>query len=60
MFCGQLLLKTIDRAQQIYESMALRGYQGQYNDIQKRYYSKIDKFYLITSLGFLLILWRLT
>ena len=27
---GQLLLRSIDRAAEVYESMALRGYQGEF------------------------------
>jgi cobalt/nickel transport system permease protein len=29
-FVGQLLLRTMDRAEEIYESMCLRGYQGEF------------------------------
>lgn len=30
-FAGQLLLRTFDRAQRVYESMALRGFNGEFN-----------------------------
>lgn len=30
-FAGQLLLRTLDRAQRVYESMNLRGFTGEYN-----------------------------
>lgn len=30
-FIGQLLLRSIDRAQTVYESMCLRGYQGEFH-----------------------------
>lgn len=30
-FAGQLLLRTFDRAQRVYQSMALRGFCGEYN-----------------------------
>jgi cobalt/nickel transport system permease protein len=30
-FVGQLLLRTMDRAEDIYESMCLRGYQGEFH-----------------------------
>lgn len=30
-FLGQLILRTFDRAQRIYESMSLRGFTGEYN-----------------------------
>jgi cobalt/nickel transport system permease protein len=30
-FAGQLLLRTYDRAQRVYESMVLRGFNGDYN-----------------------------
>lgn len=36
-FAGQLLLRTFDRAQRVYESMSMRGFTGEYNtgDISK-------------------------
>lgn len=36
-FAGQLLLRTFDRAQRVYESMSLRGFNGEFNkgDISK-------------------------
>ena len=30
-FVGQLILRTFDRAQRIYQSMALRGFKGEYH-----------------------------
>jgi cobalt/nickel transport system permease protein len=30
-FAGQLLLRTFDRAQRVYQSMSLRGFTGEYN-----------------------------
>jgi cobalt/nickel transport system permease protein len=30
-FAGQLILRTFDRAQRVYESMSLRGFTGEYN-----------------------------
>jgi len=36
-FVGQLILRTLDRAQRVYQSMNLRGFTGEYNtgDIEK-------------------------
>lgn len=59
-FCGQLLIQTIDRAEQVYESMTLRGYQGQYDPIEERHYSKRDVLYLVVCLSEFFILWRMT
>ena len=34
-FLGQLLLRSMDRAQIVYDSMMLRGYQGEFYDAAK-------------------------
>ena len=33
---GQLLLRSMDRAEDVYESMLLRGYQGDYRYMRER------------------------
>lgn len=50
-FAGLILLRTMDRAQNIYESMCLRGFQGEFP------YSKADRFKLTDI--FYLILWTI-
>lgn len=57
---GQLLLRSIDRANNLYDSMMLRGYQGEY------YYggplpqwSRRDWRYLLAVLAMLLVAWLL-
>lgn len=47
-FSGQLLLRSIDRANDIYESMILRGYRGNFQ------YAKVESFHA-KDYGYLLI-----
>ena len=58
-FAGQLLLRTYDKATRIYESMTLRGFNGEYNtgDIEKLKYK--DYVYMILwSLFFIVAKFR--
>lgn len=48
---GQLLLRSIDRADMIYESMCLRGYQGEFYYGKKVHWSWKDTVYLIIWIG---------
>ncbi len=43
---GQLLLKSIDRANEVYESMLLRGYQGEFPYAAKGFFRVRDCVYL--------------
>ncbi len=43
---GQLILRTFDRAQRIYQSMCLRGYTGEYNTGSQSRISLYDLLYL--------------
>jgi len=45
-FAGQLILRTFDRAQWVYQSMSLRGFTGEYNtgDVQKVNFKDIAYF----------------
>ena len=45
---GQLLLRSIDRANEVYESMILRGYRGDFQ------YAKVESFQM-KDCGYLLI-----
>lgn len=45
---GQLLLRSIDRANEVYESMVLRGYRGDFQ------YAKVESFHM-KDYGYLLI-----
>ena len=48
---GQLLLRSIDRANDVYESMLLRGYNGEFNNSLKRKFKISDFLFLIIWLG---------
>lgn len=53
---GQLLLRTFDRAQRIYQSMCLRGYTGEYNTGSQSRINLYDLLYLaIWCLFFIII-----
>ena len=41
-FAGLLLIRSIDRAQIVYESMLLRGFQGEFNDMKNQKINKKD------------------
>jgi cobalt/nickel transport system permease protein len=53
---GQLLLRSIDRATNLYESMLLRGFQGDYYFTNYQKCKRIDYIYLILSLLIMLTL----
>jgi cobalt/nickel transport system permease protein len=57
-FAGQLLLRTYDRAQRIYVSMSLRGFQGEYHVGKKTPMKSRDYQYLVGwCLFFVLCRW---
>ncbi len=53
---GQLLLRSIDRASQVYESMLMRGYQGEFRYVSARKCKKGDWFYLLAWLAVFAVL----
>ena len=57
---GQLLLRSMDRANEVYESRRLRGYQGDYRYLKDRLVlNRRDTFYfLFWTIIFLLFRWR--
>jgi cobalt/nickel transport system permease protein len=44
---GQLLIRTLDRAERVYEAMCLRGFNGEYNTGADSRISVTDVFYLL-------------
>lgn len=53
---GQLLLRSIDRANEIYESMVLRGYRDEFSYVKVKAFSGADYGYLIIWIVVLLFL----
>lgn len=53
---GQLLLRSIDRAQVVYESMTIRGYNGEFSAGEKKEPKLKSIFYCILWIGIILIL----
>ena len=45
-FLGQLLLRSMDRAQELYSSMLLRGYHGHFHYVRRRSFGLRDAAYL--------------
>lgn len=53
-FAGQLLLRSIDRAQEVYESMCLRGYAGEFAEAEEMKFQWRDGIvFLIGAAGIL-------
>lgn len=52
---GGLLLRSMDRATTVYESMSLRGYNGEFYYGKKRSVQKADILYLVVCVGVFLI-----
>jgi len=55
---GQLLLRTFDRAQRIYEAMLLRGFSGEYMTGKAIRFTAADCFYIILWLAFFILVRR--
>lgn len=53
---GQLVLRSIDRADEVYSAMLLRGFKGEYPNVEKRALKARDFAYLVFSLGALIAL----
>lgn len=51
-FLGQLLLRSMDRAQELYSSMLLRGYHEHFHYAPSRPFTAKDALYLLLCLGF--------
>ena len=51
-FLGQLLLRSMDRAQELYSSMLLRGYHQEFPYAAAKPWMKKDTFFLILCLSF--------
>lgn len=51
-FAGNFLLRSIDRAENVYESMLLRGFSGELLSGRKIQFKKSDIVYLISWIGF--------
>ncbi len=56
---GQLLLRSIDRANEVYESMTIRGYNGEYHYVkEKASFKMVDIIYLMMWC-FIFVLFRI-
>lgn len=55
-FLGQLLLRSMDRAQELYSSMLLRGYDREFRYAAGPRFALRDALYLVCSIAFFLIL----
>ena len=55
-FLGQLLLRSMDRAQELYSSMLLRGYHEHFHYANVKPFSRRDGVYLLASAAVLLLL----
>ena len=45
-FAGQLILRTFDRAQRVYQAMCIRGFTGEYNTGEHKKIKTVDLVYL--------------
>ena len=52
---GQLLMRTVDRGQRIYQAMSLRGFNGEYNTGAVKRFSITDMAYMCGWSGFFVI-----
>ena len=55
-FLGQLLLRSMDRAQELYSSMLLRGYDREFRYAAGPRFALRDALYLVCSIAFFLLL----
>ena len=55
-FLGQLLLRSMDRAQELYTAMLLRGYNQQFHYADLRPFRRRDTMYMLGSILFCLLL----
>lgn len=54
-FLGQLLLRTMDRGEELYNSMLLRGYNGEFPHVQYDKFGKNSLIYTVGSILFFLL-----
>lgn len=52
---GQLLLRSIDRAEAVYESMCLRGYHGEFQSAENVKFCGRDMIFLLAGTGIILL-----
>ena len=55
-FIGQLLLRTMDRGSELYESMQLRGYQGDFPAVRQDPFRLKDLLYVLGWVGCFIVL----
>ena len=55
-FLGQLLLRSMDRAQELYSSMLLRGYHQHFHYVDIKPFRKRDALYIIACIAVFLLL----
>ena len=55
-FLGQLLLRSMDRAQELFSSMQLRGYKNEFHYAKTNSFEMKDAAYMILSIGAFLLL----
>ena len=55
-FLGQLLLRSMDRAQELYSSMLLRGYHQHFHYVDIKPFRKRDALYMIVCIAVFLLL----
>ncbi len=54
-FLGQLLLRSMDRAEELYNAMQLRGFDGNYNYVEKSRLRVGDILFFIVSIGLMAV-----
>ncbi len=54
-FLGQLLLRSMDRAEELYSSMQLRGYHGEFYFARGRFWGGKDTLYALIWTGFFVL-----
>ena len=54
-FLGQMILRSMDRAQELYSSMLLRGYHQHFHYAPIKKFEKKDAIYLLLSLAFFVL-----
>ena len=55
-FLGQLLLRSMDRAQELFSSMQLRGYKNEFYYAKTKSFEVSDAVFMIVSIGFFVLL----
>ena len=55
-FLGQIFLRTVDRAQEVYDSMLLRGFEGSFSHITLRKGNSRDLAFCAITLALLFFL----